>query len=294
SFSPLTRDSYDFLVGLFRANGEALLEGEGALVHSLHYPQIVNNWMQAHGSSTYPGDIIITNDPYSGGAHLPDIFMMLPIFGDGGNIMVWAVAGGHLGDVGGSVFGSCACDSKEIYQEGLRLPLMKLYERGVLNKDLLTIYKASSRTPEIIEVGIEAFRAACYTGKKRFLELVKDHGWQTLRIYLDELLDYAERMTRDEIGKMPDGAYEFTDYMDDDGINPDLLTMHVKITIAGDEITYDFTGTSPQGEGAMNNPLGTSRSIVLTALREMINPDIPRNGGVWRPVNLIIPEGTIL
>ena len=294
SFSPLTRDSYDFLVGLCCANGETLLEGEGALVHSLHYPHIISNWMQTHGSSTYPDDIIITNDTYSGGAHLPDIFMMQPIFGDDDNIMAWAVAGGHLGDVGGSVFGSCACDSREIYQEGLRVPPMKLYERGVLNNDLLTIYKANSRTPEIIEAGIEAFRAACYTGKERFLELVKEHGWHTLRIYLDELLNYAERMTRDEIGKMPDGVYEFTDYMDDDGINPDLLTIHVKITIAGDEITYDFTGTSTQGEGAMNNPLGTSRATVLTALREMINPDIPRNGGAWRPVNLIIPEGTIL
>jgi len=270
-----------------------LLEGEGTLIHSLVYPGLISNWMEAHADSTYPGDIIATNDPYSDAAHLPDIYMWHPIFIDN-KIVAWSVAGGHLRDVGGSTPGSCACDSTEIYQEGLRIPPMKLYERGVPNRDLIALIEANSRVPMITMGDIEAYHAASHIGEERFLALAETYGWETLSIYLDELLDYAERLTRDEIRRMPDGEYEFTDYMDDDGITDEPIRLHIKITVAGDEITWDFTGTSPQVKGAMNNPYGSSKACVVTALRQMMNTDIPRNSGAWRPATLIIPEGNFL
>jgi len=293
SFSPLTRDAFDFQCGLCHASGEMLLEGEGTLSHSMVYPTLISNWMREHADTTYPDDIIFTNDPYLEAAHLPDPYIWHPIFIDG-KIVAWSVAGGHLRDVGGRTPGSCACDSTEIYQEGLRIPPMKLYERGVPNKTLFDIFKANSRLPDVIVGDIEAYHSACHIGEERFLQLAKTYSWETLSIYLDELLDHTERLTRDEIRRMPDGVYEFTDYMDDDGITDEPIKLHLKITVAGDEITYDFTGTSPQVKGALNNPYGSSKAMVITGLRDMMSPDIPRNSGAWRPITLIIPEGNFL
>ncbi len=294
AFSPLARDSFDFQCGICHANGEMLLEGEGTLVHSLIYTYLIKNWMKAHGDSTYPGDFIVTNDPYSGAAHLPDIYMWHPIFIND-KLVAWSVAGGHLSDVGGITPGSCSCESTEIYQEGLRIPPMKFYERGVANKDLFDVIRANSRVPMVVGGDIEAYWSACHIGEQRFIELTKTYSWETLSIYLDELLNYAERLTRDEIRRMPDGEYEFTDYMDDDGIDIGIpVKLHLKITIKGDEITYDFTGTSAQVKGALNNPYASTMACIVTALRQMMSLDIPRNGGVWRPVKLIIPEGTLL
>ena len=302
SLSPITRDAFDFQCGFCRADGEMLLEGEGVTIHSLVYPTLISNWLKEYRNTTYPGDVIITNDPFSEAAHLPDVYIYKPIF-IGDELVSWSVAGGHQRDVGGAVPGSCACDSTEVYQEGLRIPPAKLYEKGTLNDTLSRIIRANSREPDIVEGDIEAYRSACRIGEKRFLELVETYGWDTLKVYFDELLDYAERLTRAEIKALPDGEYEFTDYLDDPGtgyldaegnITADPVTIHLKITVKGDSITYDFTGTDPQVKGAMNNPIATSRATTMANLRLILSPDIPRNSGAWRPVTLIIPEGTLL
>jgi N-methylhydantoinase B len=293
SFSPLIRDSHDYQCGLCDVNGELILEGEGGLGHSMIYPFLIKNLLKEYKASIYPGDTFITNDPYSEAAHLPDFNLLHPIFYEG-KLVAWAAANGHMRDVGGRTPGSCACDSTEIYQEGLRIPPVKLYEKGVPNENLYKIIKANSRVPMILIGDMEAYRSACYLGEKGFLKLCRTYGPEKLNMYIKEFLDYAERLTRAEIRAMPEGDYEFTDYLDDDGISTDPIPIHVKITIKGDSITYDFTGTAPQGQGAMNSPLGTTRAIVITALRCMLNPEIPRNGGVWRPIKLIVPEGSFL
>ena len=293
SFSPITRDAFDFQCGICNANGEMLMEGEGALPHSGVYPTLISNWIHSHKKDIKRGDLIVANDPYSDASHLPDIYIWHPVFA-GNELAAWTVGGGHLRDVGGSMPGSCASDSVEIYQEGLRIPPLKLYDGGVLNETLYKIIRLNSRTPDIIIGDIEAYRAACYTGEKRFLELIKDYGFDYLKPHLYELLNYAERLVRAEIEAMPDGEYEFEDYLDDDGYSPEPIRIPVKITINGDNITYDFTGTSPQRLGAMNNPFSTSRTTVITCLRYMVDPTIPRNSGAWRPVKLIIPKGTLL
>jgi len=165
----------------------------------------------------------------------------------------------------------------------------------VANKDLFDVIRANSRVPMVVVGDIEAYWSACHIGEQRFIELAKTYGWETLSIYLDELLNYAERLTRDEISRMPDGEYEFTDYMDDDGIDIGIpVKLHLKITVKGDEITYDFTGTSAQVKGALNNPYASTMACIVTALRQMMSLDIPRNGGVWRPAKLILPEGSLL
>jgi N-methylhydantoinase B len=207
---------------------------------------------------------------------------------------VWAVSGGHMIDVGGRVAGSCACDSTEIYQEGLRIPPIKLVAAGVRNRTAFDIIRANTRLPEVLLGDLSAHMAACYTGEERFRDLLKEYGWETLDRYFDALLAYAERRTREDLKKLPPGEYSFTDFMDDDGFGSDLVPISVKVTVGGDSIVYDYTGSAPQIPGAMNNPLATTYAMTLIGLRCLISMDIPRNSGVWRPVKVIVPEGTIL
>jgi N-methylhydantoinase B len=309
AFSPLTRDIFDFQCGFCCRDGQVVIEGQGTLLHTLVFPPLIEQWLIKHRDTTYPGDVIITNDPYvgdemgyPGASHLPDIYMLYPIF-IGDELVAWSVAGGHQRDVGGAQPGSCATNSTSIYQEGLRIPFMKLYERGVRNDDLYRMIRNNCRLPDIIEGDIEAYRAACTTGERRFWEMVELWGWETVETSFYALLDYAERLTRAEIQAMPDGEYEFDDYLDDDGqgyldaegneIAP-LVKIHLKITVKDDTMTYDFTGTDPQVKGAMNNPIATSRALVAATMRFMMSLDIPRNDGALRPITLIIPKGTLL
>ena len=309
AFSPLTRDIFDFQTGFCCADGQVVIEGQGTLLHSLVFPPLIEQWLINNRDTTYPGDVIITNDPYvgdemgyPGASHLPDIYMLCPVFMDD-ELVAWSVAGGHQRDVGGAQPGSCATDSTEIYQEGLRIPFMKLYEKGVRNADLYRMIRANCRLPDIIEGDIEAYRAACATGEKRFMEMVDLWGWETVETSFFGLLDYAEKLTRAEISAMPDGEYEFEDFLDDDGQGfldsdgneiKDMVKIKVTITVSGDTMTYDFTGTDPQVQGAMNNPVATSRALVASTMRFMMSPDIPRNDGSLRPITLIIPKGTLL
>jgi N-methylhydantoinase B len=293
SFSPLARDAFDFQCGICDAGGDIILEGEGSLLHSIAYKYIIEIIRKKYGNSIHSGDTFFDNDPYSEASHLPDIYMAKPIFLKG-ELIAWAVSGGHMVDVGGRVAGSCACDSTEIYQEGLRVPPVKLYSKGLPNQDVFDILKANSRVPHVLVGDLAAHHAACHTGEMRFLELVKEYGWKTLKRYIEELLNYSERRTREDLKALPDGNYRFTDYLDDDGFGSDLVPIHVEITVEGDSITYDFTGTSPQIKGAMNNPLATTKGMVFIALRCLISPDIPRNSGVWRAVKIIVPPGSLL
>ncbi len=293
SFSPLARDAFDFQCGLCKANGEIIMEGEGTLVHSLAYAGIIEAVQKKYGDAISPGDTFIDNDPYTAASHLPDVYLARPIFLDG-KLVAWSLSGGHQTDVGGKVAGSCACDATEIYQEGLRIPPVKLFEKDAAVQDIIDIMRANSRTPDWLIGDVTAHFSACYTGEKRFIEIAKAYGWETLSMYIDELLDYAEGRTREELRKLPEGTYEFTDYMDDSGFGEDLIPIHVKITIDGDTIIFDFTGTSPQVKGAINNPFATTKAMVLIGFRLLLSPDIPRNSGVWRAVKLIVPEGTVL
>ena len=179
SFSPLTRDAFDFQCGLCHSNGDIILEGEGSLLHSLAYKYIIEAIKRKFGNAIYPGDVFLDNDPYSEASHLPDVYLAKPIF-LGDDLVAWSVSGGHMIDVGGRVAGSCACDSTEIYQEGLRIPPVKLYMEGFPNEAVFDILRANSRVPEVLIGDLSAHHAACYTGEMRFKELVAEYGWESL------------------------------------------------------------------------------------------------------------------
>ena len=202
SFSPLTRDAFDFQCGICHANGDIILEGEGSLLHSLAYKYIIEAITEKFAGDIKPGDVFVDNDPYSEASHLPDMYLARPVFHQG-ELIVWTVSGGHMIDVGGRVAGSCACDSTEIFQEGLRIPPCKLFAEGGPNRAVFDILKANSRVPDILIGDLSAHKAACYTGDLRFKELIDEYGWETLSLYIDELLDYSERRAREDIKKPP-------------------------------------------------------------------------------------------
>jgi N-methylhydantoinase B len=292
-YSSVIKTNMDFATGFCDPEGQVLVQGLtipnqlGAMPDGL--AAILQRWR----GQIYPGDAFILTDPYEGGMHLPDVFVVKPIFHEE-ELVGFAVTIAHHTDVGGRVPGSCACDSTEIYQEGLRIPPLKFYEQGEVNQTLIRLIEKNVRVPIKVLGDLRAQMSACHTGEREFLKLVKTYGLPRLKGYLEDLLDYTERLTRAEIATIPDGDYEFTDYIDDDGINPEPIPIHVKVTIDGDDLYADFAGSSPQVAGAINCSFPFTKSAVYLSVRSLIDRTIPNNGGFFRPMKVTAPEGTIL
>lgn len=292
-YSSIVKSAMDFSTGFCDPEGQVLVQGLTIPNQLGAIPDAMESILRHFRGQIYPGDAFIFNDPYDGGMHLPDIFVIKPIFSEK-ELVGFAVTIAHHTDVGGRVPGSCASDSTEIYQEGLRIPPLKFYERGEVNQTLIALIEKNVRVPIKVLGDLRAQMSACHTGEREFLKLVKTYGPQQLREHLEDLLDYTERLTRAEIAAIPDGEYEFTDYIDDDGINPDPIPIHVKVTVNGDSLCADFTGSSPQVAGAINCTFSFTKSAVYLSVRSIMDRTIPNNGGFFRPMKVVAPEGTLL
>ncbi|MBV8166520.1 MAG: hydantoinase B/oxoprolinase family protein, partial [Alphaproteobacteria bacterium] len=228
-----------------------------------------------------------------GGMHLPDVFCFKPIFRDNARI-AWACAVCHQTDMGGRVPGSNASDSTEIYQEGLRIPPLKFYERDKPNETLFALIETNVRVPVKVCGDLRAQLAACHIAEQAFLDMVAHYGTAKLTRFMDELIDYAERVTRAAIRALPDGEVSFEDWIDDDGIDVGKpIRLFVKLTKRGDTIDADWTGTSPQVKGAINNTLSFTKSATYCAIKSVLDPSIPNNEGVFRAITVSAPPGTI-
>ena len=240
------------------------------------------------------GDVYVLNDPFDGGTHLPDLVMTMPVF-SGGVLVALATAITHHQDMGGRSPGSTPVDATEIFQEGLRIPPLKLYDAGQPNLTLLAMIERNVRIPDVVIGDIHGQFAACHVGKMRIQALVERLGRDNLRAYMDELLDRAERLTRSAISTIPDGSYQFVDYLDNDGIRLDrLIKIKATVTIAGSELTVDLTGSDPQVKGPLNCVPASSLAAVYYVTKVAIDPEIPNNAGCYRPVHVIFPEGSIV
>lgn len=289
----VVKQSMDFSTALCDAQGELIAQGMCVPLHLGAMPPALQGVLQRYQGRLYPGDICIVNDPYSGGSHLPDIFLFKPMF-VGDILAAFACVIAHQTDIGGRVSGGNACDNTEIYQEGLRIPPLKLFERGVPNETLFAMLERNVRVPEKVLGDVRAQIAALHSGEKDFLQLVQEYGLEELREYITEIMDYTERFTRNEITALPDGSFAFTEYIDDDGIDPQPIRIQLNLTIAGDTITADFTGTSPQSKGSIQPNLPATQAMVYAAIRCVLDPAIPNNGGYFRPIRVIAPPGTFV
>ncbi len=293
SYSGILRDNMDFSTGLADPNGEMVGQGLSLPLQFGPMPDAVAAVKARWKGRMEDGDIFVLNDPFEGGTHLPDVFFIKPIFSDG-ELLCFACVSGHQVDVGGRVAGSNACDSTEVYAEGLRMPPLKLYERGRPNETLFAIIEKNVRVPVKLLGDFRAQVSALRTGEAGVRELVVRYGKSTVQRYWAELLDHAERMTRAAIRELPEGSYRFEDQLDSDGLVPRAVKLRVKVTIRDGAIIADWTGSSPQVAGAINSTLSMTKSTTYFAVRSILRGEIPSNGGFFRPITVIAEKGSIL
>lgn len=296
SRSSVVRSGLDFSTGLLDHRGELFGQGMCQPMHLGGMMPALAACLRAFDSDPRPGDVFINNDPYEGGSHLPDWFLFQPIFADG-TLLAYACAMAHHTDVGGRVAGGNAADSTEIFQEGLRIPPLKLYDAGEPNHTLLRIIEKAVRVPDIVLGDLKAQLAALNYGERELLALVKRYGTSEIQHIAAELLDYTEALTRSALKELPDGSWSFVDYVDDDGVDDKEIPIVVTVIKEKDECIVDFTGTGPQGRGALQPVLATTKAMVYSALRHVLGTlvgDLPNTSGYFRPVTVIAPEGTFV
>ena len=294
SHSSIVRDSMDFSTAICDAAGRTLAQGLTNPGHLGSFFDAMRHVLRQYEGSLHPGDVFIGNDPYAAsGMHLPDVFIIRPVF-HGEELAAWAMTLAHQVDVGGIVPGSNSLGSTEIFQEGLRLPFVKLFERGVRNQAVWDIIGLNVRLPETLFGDLGAQISACVSGERGMLALIARYGLPTIRRYADELNDYAERLTRAEFRKMPAGTYRFADHIDGLGENPVPIEIRVAVRFEDGEAIVDFTGTSPEVKGGINATLPFTKAATYAALRAIMSVEIPTCQGFERCVRVIAPEGTLV
>lgn len=294
AYSPVVRDSMDYSTALCDRHGEVIAQGLTLAVQLGSFPDCMRVLLRDHAAAARPGDVFMFNDPYgSGGQHLPDIYVIKPIF-HGEAIEGWTCTMAHHCDVGGLTPGSTAMHATEIFQEGLCIPVVKLHEAGVPNETLLRIVAKNTRMPTQVLGDLRAQLAACNAGERGFCQLLSKYGPEQLRVYLDALQDQAERLMRRVLAEIPDGSYSFEDWIDGIGEEPQPLRIAVKVTVTGDTVTVDFTGTSKQVAAAVNSPIPMVNSATYCAIRSLTDAEIPNCEGYMRPIKVHAPRGTLL
>jgi N-methylhydantoinase B len=295
SFSTVVKEGLDASASLFTPNGETLAQAIAIPIHLATLIPIVETIARTFPMDEMkPGDLYIMNDPYLGGTHLPDIAIVMPVFFDERPI-AFSAAMTHHQDVGGMSPGSVPPNATEIYQEGIRIPPLKLREGNEFNHTLVEMLKLNVRVPQVFMGDIGAQISACTVGARRVAELAGRYGYgQTLRIF-NELLDRSEQLTRKALEAIPDGTYSYVDYLDNDGVNLDeSVRIEVAVTVSGSELHCDFEGTDPQTRGPFNAVKSGSQAAAYYAVRAVTDSSIPTNGGCFRPVSLHLPEGTLV
>jgi N-methylhydantoinase B len=294
AYSNIVRDSMDYSTAVCDRDGRTIAQGLTTPVHLGSFPDAMRNLTQTYAGNIHPGDVFVFNDPYgSGGMHLPDFYIVKPVFIDG-EIEGFVATLAHQQDVGGIAPGGMAVYATEIFQEGLRLPTLKLFEAGKPVDAIFRIIERNTRSPVNVMGDIRSQIAACNIGERAFSALVARYGAATFRRYAAELHDYAERLIRAEITALPDGTWTFEDFVDGLGENPEPIRFRVTLTIAGDRIEIDWAGTSSQVRAAINGPMPTTRAMSYLAVRCAIGASIPNCEGYMRAISVIAPKGSVV
>lgn len=294
AYSSIMKDTMDLSSAFCDRHGRLIAQGLSVPLHLGSIPDAMDAVRAEFGDTLVAGDMVITNDPYQGGMHLPDIFMFHPVFVDG-RLLGYGVLVAHHNDMGGRVPGSSAADSTEVFQEGLQIPLLKLQDHGVRNTTLLKMIARNVRVPDTVLGDLHAQEAACRIAERGMEELAQRYGGaDELERCFEALLDYSEREARRTIAAIPDGTYTYTDYIDDDGIDPEQpVNVTVTLKVTGDHLIADLAGSSAQVRGAINSTLSFAKSAVYFAIRSIMDSDVPNNAGFMRPIEVVAPEGSL-
>ncbi len=290
AYSSNIKERRDCSTALFDARGRMVAQAEHIPVHLGAMPEAVAAIMRRNPE---PGDVFAINDPYSGGTHLPDITLVSPIAREG-RIIGYAVTRAHHSDVGGMRPGSMPSDSREVYQEGIIIPPVRLVRGGEYVDDVLDLLLANVRTPAIRRGDLRAQIAGNRIAEERIGELIERRGEELVLAAFDEVIAYTERRTREAIRDLPDGDYKAEDAMEGDGIVDEDIPVRAKVIIRGDSITIDFAGTAGAVPGNVNCPLPVTRSACYFALRVLLPKDIPANAGTYAPLEIKAPKGSLV
>ncbi len=307
SYSPNIKERRDYSCAIFDHKGRLIAQAAHIPVHLGSMPLSVTAAINHFNGDLYPGDMVILNDPFHGGTHLPDITLVSPVFltslssephairkrKTGVNLIGYVANRAHHADVGGMTPGSMPV-GREIFQEGLILPPVKLIKEGRIDRSIMEIILANVRTPQERRGDLSAQIASNQRGVERFLDLVNRYGMVQVTVIEEQLLGYAERMTRILIKSLPEGSYHFTDFLDDDGVTDQHVPISVAITIKGDTARVDFTGSAPQQAGSINAVYAITLSAVYYVFRCLVGPDLPDNSGCLIPIEIIAPPGTVV
>ena len=293
AYSGVLKNIMDYSAAICDAEGRLVAQGLSLPGHLASIPVSLKAVLAAFGDDISEGDIFINNDPYDGGMHLPDIFVFKPLFADG-RVVAYAATICHHTDVGGRVPGSNASDSTEIYAEGLRIPPLKLYEKGVANSTLFRIIERNVRLPGRVFGDLRSQLAACEIAARGMTDLVSRYSAEGVTELMVAMMDYSERLTRHCLLELPDGEANFTDWIDDDQIDVGVpIKLMCTIRKRGDTMEVDWTGSAPQVKGAINNTLSYTQAMSYTAVKSVLSINMPNNDGVFRAIKVIAPAGTI-
>ncbi|MFQ5909155.1 MAG: hydantoinase B/oxoprolinase family protein [Thermoplasmata archaeon] len=292
SLWPILYEIHDFAMAVYDARLNMLSHAPGIPVFIGTLGFCIDSCIEQLGEDAFrEDDVILTTNPFHTGGHSADAASIAPVFHED-EIVAYTALKGHLGDFGSVNF--YPTQSTDMWQEGTIYPAIKIYERGKLNTDILRMIRVNSRLPDITAGNLLSFASALNAGTRRVKLLVQKYGRDTFYEAVDKILDHGEQITRNELAEFPEGTWEAEDWMDDDGINFDEpLRLHAKVTIKGTNMTVDLGGSAPEAEGPFNSPFPATFSGVAYALKALTTPQAPTNGGHFRPLKVIAPEGSI-
>ncbi|MBN9021481.1 MAG: hydantoinase B/oxoprolinase family protein [Rhizobiales bacterium] len=290
--SPVIYEVLDFACGICDPAGQLIAQTNGITVFTGTFSTQIGAVLRKFGGNIHPGDVFIMNNPYEGGTHLCDVAVMKPVF-IGERFVAFAIALAHWSEVGGKTPGSLPPDATEVFQEGIRFPALKLFDRGVRQDAIYEIIETNVRLPRMSLGDLNAELASVRIADIRLAEVADKYGVDRLGAAFDHILASSERLSRAAVAAIPDGTYEATDWIDGDGITTGRFPVRVAITIAGDRMTADFTGSSPQLAGPVNCARGALVSAVKTVFKAVVDPQAPSNDGWFRPLDVVAPPGTV-
>ncbi|MGZ0748222.1 hydantoinase B/oxoprolinase family protein [Haloparvum sp. AD34] len=296
AYSPNIKERQDCSTALFDAEGRMVAQAEHIPVHLGAMPEAV---AAVREQDPEPGDVWILNDPFEGGTHLPDVTLVSPLSPEGAenaedpDIVGYAVSRAHHADVGGSTPGSMPAGAREIYEEGIRLPGVRLARDGEIVDDVMSLFLANVRTPDERRADIRAQLAAHDRAEERLGDLLAEHG-ETVLDAFDAVIDYSRDRVAAELAELPDGTYAASDVLEGDGVTDEDVPIEVTVTVDGSTLDVDFAGTADQVAGNLNAPLAVAKSAVYFVVRCLTDPEIPPNQGCYDPVTVSAPEGSLL
>ena len=291
--SPILCEAKDFVTGIYDAQGNMLEQTENLPILSFSLGPVCKYIIDYFGDDIHPGDVIFHNDVFSMGNQNNDLAVYKPVFFED-RLIAWSACKGHQADIGGAVAGGYNPNATEVWQEALRIPPVKVYERGKLRKDVWDLIFANIRF-DIVQQDMRAQTGSCIVGERRMLHLLEKYGRECFEAHKQALFASTRRMMETEIGAIPNGEYRGEASIYYDGKNQGRqYKIRVKITVADKHITFDYSDTDPQSDAFVNGTYTSSASAAVLTFLQMVNPDIPHNQGMVEPIDIIIPEGTIL